>query len=95
MQGDPYHYKSKFVIAVLAIFVILLAYGYLSAQNIVNIPFNSGTNQQATHDESERIFNEAVFSSDITKCDQLSGVQKNNCIYAIVSRQLFFWTPLS
>ncbi len=86
MMNDPYHYKSKFVITVLAIFVVLLAYGYLSAPKAIETTVNN--EQTANHNaENERIFNEAVFSSDTNKCNELSGVQKNNCIYAIISRR--------
>ncbi len=80
MINDPYHYKSKFVITVLAIFVGLLAYGY-----IISAPA-AQTNIQNTNNDNAQL-NEAIQQSDITKCDELDGTMKNNCIYVIISRQ--------
>lgn len=75
MINDPYHYKSKFVISVLAIFAALLIYGYVTSQPMIIV-----VNEQKT-------FNDAIFSNDVSSCDAFDGTIKNNCIYVIVSRQ--------
>lgn len=80
MRNDPYHYKSKFVVTVLAIFVLLIAYGYFSTNNIAGIG-----QQNSVQDSNNDEFNKAVLSSDATSCDELQQPQKNNCILLIVA----------
>lgn len=85
-----YHFRSKFVISVLALAVILTAYGYLTEEPAVFYYNNNQNEAEQQEQQIQQQFREALGATDIEECAGIADeARRLSCERLVLSQRAF------